>query len=148
MPEPPEKLSVVLGGAEPGLGDLTAAVDRIGAQAGWGLRDVVAVQVVLDEVVSNIRKYSGLGETAEIGVDIIPAKTLVTIVVRDRGRPFDPLQDSASLQPRTGSGVMIGGRGIGLMRQLMDEIRYTRDGDANRLTLIRTLRADGQTTEE
>ena len=63
----------------------------------------------------------------------------MTFTITDSGIPFDPTQKeeadiSLSVEERE-----IGGLGIHLVRQIMDEVRYERKDDKNVLTLIKTI---------
>lgn len=148
MPDQPGTLSCAIAATGAGLPGLTAAVDRLAVDGAWAPGDLVAVQVALDEVVSNVVKYAGLAEGAEIRVDIRSGATLIEIEVRDAGRPFDPLCDRPAAQARTASGVAIGGRGIAMVRRMMDEVRYRRDGGENALTMVRRRTPSGTTGKE
>lgn len=93
-------------------------------------------QVALDEFVYNPIVY-GFAErgsgSGEVRVELLADRVRVTIT--DDGPPFDPL---AFATPDTGLSVEergIGGLGIHLVRQMMDEVRYRRDGERNVVVL-------------
>src|SRR5512137_2227669 len=92
---------------------------------------VCAVEMAMDEACSNIieHAYEGIA-TGDIECTCDADGETLTIILRDHGRPFDvtaiPEPDiSAVLEDRP-----IGGLGVFLMRQLMDEIRYDRMGES------------------
>jgi serine/threonine-protein kinase RsbW len=63
------------------------------------------------------------------------AADAIELVVEDGGPAFDPLQQAtpdleAALDDRP-----VGGLGIHLVRQMMDEVAYQRTGQRNRLTM-------------
>jgi anti-sigma regulatory factor (Ser/Thr protein kinase) len=60
----------------------------------------------------------------------------VEVEVSDDGRPFDPLAVTAPPEALSLEAVLIGGRGIPLMRRFTSGLRYRREGDRNRLTLV------------
>jgi anti-sigma regulatory factor (Ser/Thr protein kinase) len=92
--------------------------------------------VAFDEALSNIVKY-GHGDDArhEISLRLGLTGAQVVAEVEDDGVPFDPLSVPA---PRLEGGIderPIGGLGIYLLRQLMDEVHYARRGNRNVLTM-------------
>ena len=67
-------------------------------------------------------------------------KESVTIEFIDEAPPFDPLTETPI--PDTAAGIeerQIGGLGVFLVREMMDEAEYTRDGNRNRLKLVARL---------
>lgn len=100
---------------------------------------VCAVEMAMDEACSNIieHAYEGMG-TGDIECTCEMDDGTLSIILRDHGCSFDvtavPEPDiSAALDDRP-----IGGLGVFLMRQLMDEIRYERMGElGNVLTMVK-----------
>jgi anti-sigma regulatory factor (Ser/Thr protein kinase) len=101
---------------------------------------VNALNVVLDEAVSNAINHGyDAGVRGEIAVRLRRAPDGVLLEVEDDGRPFDPLQApppdlTLSLERRP-----IGGLGIHLIRNLMDEVSYARVGGRNVLKMVKHL---------
>ena len=105
-------------------------------------KDVAALQVALEEAVTNVIKH-GYGEgnahsfTLTLALD---AEDRVSAVLTDEARAYDPLSRppvdiSAPLAERE-----IGGLGVHLMKKLMDHCRYERRDGKNVLTLERIIR--------
>jgi serine/threonine-protein kinase RsbW len=100
---------------------------------------VCAVEMAMDEACSNIieHAYEGM-ETGDIECTCEMDDGTLSIILRDHGCSFDvtaiPSPDiSAALVDRP-----IGGLGVFLMRQLMDEIKYERMGElGNVLTMVK-----------
>lgn len=98
------------------------------------------LSLALDEVLTNIISYGfDDGLRHRIEVDLSLAGTALRAVVRDGGRPFDPLGApppdlDLPLEERG-----IGGLGIHFVRTLMDEVSYRREGDRNVLTLCKRI---------
>ena len=98
------------------------------------------VQVVSEELLSNIIFYAYEDKRdyeIEITVDTIEEQLKLTIV--DDGLPFNPLEaekpdTSLALQDRE-----IGGLGIHLVINLMDEVTYERRGEQNVITLTKEI---------
>src|SRR5258707_15685266 len=98
------------------------------------------LNLVLDEAITNIISYAydDAGEH-EITVRISLARGALTAELVDDGRAFDPLQTAppdldAPLAERS-----VGGLGGHLMRRLMDDIRYRREGARNHLVLAKRI---------
>jgi serine/threonine-protein kinase RsbW len=120
--------------------DIVAMVERFGAEHACPGPVINDVNVVLDEVLSNIISYGYEdGEQSDILVrlDYRPGEVLVE--VEDAGKPFDPLK-----APPPDLGVplearQVGGLGIHFIKSLMDDVAYARVDGKNRLRLRKKL---------
>lgn len=115
----------------PLLDSIETWLDDAGVPAG----DAAPLMIALDEVLSNIINYGG--ETIELKIEL--AGEQLEAVIADDGPPFDPLARAA---PDTGLGIddrEIGGLGIHLVREMMDEVGYAYENGQNRLTFSKTL---------
>jgi len=99
-----------------------------------------SVQVALDELLRNTVAY-GLAERGggEVTVQVELGPDRVGVTVTDDGRPFDPFAVPA---PNTALPVeerRIGGLGIHLVREMMDEVSYQRRAGRNVVVLTKYL---------
>ena len=123
-----------------GLAQLAERVQGFGAAQRLPASLVNAINVVLDEAVSNAINHGyAPGVRGEIAVRLRCATDRVAVEVEDDGRPFDPLQApppdlSLPLDRRP-----VGGLGIHLIRNLMDEVSYARVGGRNVLKMVKRL---------
>jgi len=123
-----------------GLAGLAERVEGFGAAQGLSANVVNALNVVLDEAVSNAINHGyDAGVRGEIAVRLRRAGDGVLLEVEDDGRPFDPLQTpppdlTLPLEQRP-----IGGLGVHLIRNLMDEVSYARVGGRNVLKMVKYL---------
>lgn len=128
-------------GDEPG-GVARAAAAFAGFAEAHALPDAVrrSLQIALDELLRNAVAYGSPGPAGgEVTVEVALDPDRVTATVTDNGRPFDPFGVAA---PDTTLGVeerRIGGLGIHLVREMMDEVSYQRRGDRNVVTLVKSL---------
>jgi sigma-B regulation protein RsbU (phosphoserine phosphatase) len=118
---------------------VNAEVARFGEDAALGPTVVAQVQLVLDEVVTNVLTYSG---AEDLMIDLRVEPQRLTLVVSDNGEPFDPLtvpepDTSLPLQER-----QIGGLGIHLVKNIMSDVTYTYENGHNVLKMILELPAD------
>lgn len=114
--------------------DIAKEIDRFS-----GDRETLAYQInlVLTEAMSNAIKYGNPDnreETVHIVINISDKELFIRIY--DYGQGFDineiPLPDFDALEDR--------GRGIFLIKSLMDSVQYTKHGDGNILEMIKQLR--------
>jgi len=99
-----------------------------------------AFNVVFDELLSNVISYGFRDDDEhfiEIKLELTGKRLTVTII--DDGVPFNPLSRAI---PDTSLGIEereVGGLGIHIVRNLVDEIRYQRNINRNVLTLIKKI---------
>ena len=112
-------------------------IEQCCEEAGLGLDWIMKFQLVIEEMVSNVIFYAYDPQQQEAAIELRftwEAGT-VSILLRDWGKPFDP---TAKEDPDITLSVddrPIGGLGIFMVKQLMDEVRYERVGSSNLLTL-------------
>jgi anti-sigma regulatory factor (Ser/Thr protein kinase) len=96
--------------------------------------------IVLEELLTNLVKhgYDAPG-TGEAEVSLALAGGTLVIVFADDGRAFDPLAHVVSSLDASVEERPVGGLGIHLFRAFADEAHYSREGERNRLTLMRRL---------
>jgi anti-sigma regulatory factor (Ser/Thr protein kinase) len=101
------------------------------------------VNVLLDELLSNIISYAYKDDEEhfiDVRVEVVPDRLAVT--VSDDGKPFNPFSGNA---PDTGLGIEereVGGLGIHLVRNMVDEVVYNRRTDRNVVTLVKQLKSE------
>jgi len=114
--------------------------------AGFDDHDVYDIQLAVDEACANVvyHAYRGM-EAGEMEVCCCLDGPALVIRVRDWGRPFNP--DSvpepdvdAPLEERE-----LGGLGMFLLKQVMDQIQYTFDPEeGNELKMVKRLQVAGE----
>jgi len=124
-----------------GLREAASTLDRFEAAHGVDPESAWPVHVALDEVLSNVVRHGTAGpRTVLIEVTFAAIGDHLEVVVEDDGPALNPLtlpapDTAAPLEAR-----QPGGLGVHLVRNLMDRVSYTRDGDRNRLVFARRLR--------
>ena len=98
----------------------------------------MTINLALEEAVSNIMLYAYPEGTAG-AVELTATKTAkaITFTIEDSGKTFDPTEQAEPDLTLPVEERPIGGLGIHLVRQIMDEIRYERINNKNILTLIK-----------
>lgn len=100
------------------------------------------LRVGLTEALSNAMLYGNREDPGKrVRVEVMLGDAAITAVVTDEGRGFDP---ATVPDPRTPQNLLKdGGRGLFLMRELMDEVVFNEQG--NSVTLV--LRLDSTAAE-
>ena len=108
-----------------GLKQVSGFLDE--ALEGYDFTIVASLQVVLDELVSNVVFYSG---ASHVSITLIKAEGTIAISILDDGIPFDPFvdrQEKGQDEP--------GGHGINLAFTMVEEKEYRHIGMYNLLRL-------------
>lgn len=121
------------------LDEIREFVGEEARQVGFSDKEIYSIQLAADEASTNIIEYAYAGvEDGKIDIDCSAADGGLKIVMRDRGKPFDP---SSVPEPNVKADLSerkIGGLGIYLMRKLMDEVSYeSSTGGGNVLTMVK-----------
>jgi anti-sigma regulatory factor (Ser/Thr protein kinase) len=125
------------------LAELGSALDRIERLLAEHVVEselVAEIRLVAEEGLVNIVRNAYPEEEGDIEVSLSVDVTEVRIVLRDRGRPFNPLEHPA---PDLGVAIgerPVGGLGVHLIRSLTDDQIYSREGDENVLVLVKRRR--------
>ena len=96
----------------------------------------MSLDLALEEAVVNVMQYA-YPEDTNGTVDIIAtiADDTLTFVISDSGKPFDPTAKADVDTTLSAEERPVGGLGIHLVRQIMDDITYERKDNKNILTL-------------
>jgi len=98
------------------------------------------VRLALEELLTNTITYGSLPDIeVTITVDLAIADRTITIDVIDDGRAFDPLSRPSADLDGDLDDRPVGGLGIHLVREVMDECRYAREEGRNHLHLRKRL---------
>lgn len=126
------------------LENLTREITEFGSRHAFSHKVVFQLNLALEEIVTNIISYGFVDdEEHRINVDLKLAGAELEARVEDDGIPYDPLTTPA---PNTDAPLderRVGGLGVHLIRELMDDVTYTRTGDKNVLTLSKRLDTPG-----
>lgn len=115
---------------------VTYLVDRCRTYAFTGSRLSLNFRVGITEALANAVLYGNGGDPAKyVRIEVSLDSSRVVLRVVDEGRGFDP---EAVPDPTLPENVdRSGGRGLFLIRELMDEVEFSDRGNAVRLVLLR-----------
>ncbi|HOF99645.1 MAG: Phosphoserine phosphatase RsbU [Firmicutes bacterium ADurb.Bin248] len=118
------------------IGEATAFAERELAAAGAAAKTVAQVNVAVDEILSNIARYSG---ATEVTVGVLAQGGAVTLRFADNGRRYDPTQKAAPDIRLPAGERDAGGLGIFMVKKTMDGMAYEYRDGLNILTLTKNL---------
>lgn len=128
---------------EPDLAEivpLAEAIEAFGAVRGLPLDAIGQVNLVLDELITNIITYASAAAAPAIHVELHHADDALIVRLSDTGAPFDitaqvpPPDLKSPVETRR-----IGGLGVHFARSLMDAVDYARVENRNCVTLVKRL---------
>ncbi|MDO4869922.1 MAG: ATP-binding protein [Bacillota bacterium] len=101
------------------------------------LKDINQISVAAEEIFSNISHYAYAPETgaAYIRVETSEDPITVTLTFMDGGMPYDPLSKEDPDVALSADEREIGGLGIFLVKNIMDDIEYKYENGKNILIL-------------
>lgn len=122
------------------LSRLSAWVERMGPELNLPEAIVFAVDLVMEEMVTNVIKYA-YADASDLHIAIRGYREgdELVLVIEDQGPRFNPLTAEAPDMDQTLDEMEIGGRGLVLVRQIMDDLAYERRGNRNIFTMKKKL---------
>ena len=122
------------------INKLAVFIKELGEELDLASDWVFNLNLVLEEVVSNVILYGYPKEKQqEIVLTANKSDKNLIFVLSDTGKEFDPTQAPDADVTLSAEERQIGGLGIFLFRQIMDEVKYQRIDGKNTLTLIKQL---------
>lgn len=142
MAHPPGGTLIASLNVDARIDDITEATGWLGSiaeQEGWPEATRFALELSLEEALTNVVSYgfSGSAAAPRIRIDCyrLPEGRIAVRLV-DNGVPFDPTSIAEPEVPDSIEDARIGGHGVQLMRHFLETLAYARVGDENQLTLV------------
>jgi anti-sigma regulatory factor (Ser/Thr protein kinase) len=120
---------------------LAELAERFGEAQQLSDDEVMAINLVLDEVVTNVidHGFEGITGEPEIRLTMTLEGDQLMIRVEDNGKAFDPLQAAPPDLDLPLEERPVGGLGIHIVRSVMNTVEYDRRGGRNLLTMHKTI---------
>lgn len=115
------------------LDEVQSYIDSVTAPTGISLKQKSRISVSVDEMFSNIAKYSG---ASEVCISCSAENGKITITFSDDGIPFDPMKKEAPDIKAHINDRKPGGLGISIVKKFMDAMEYSYRDGRNVLSLI------------
>lgn len=131
-----------------------AALRGVLTDLGCGAEQLAAIEMCAVEAINNAIEHACVAQSGQqVGLVISCAPEHLKLEVRDRGVSMPPgtlertrealhARDSTA-PPMEVEDLAEGGYGLSLILQVMDDVRYARDGDENRLLMTLRLQELG-----
>lgn len=115
---------------------ITSALEEAGAS----MKTVTQVSVAFEEIFVNVAHYAYRGGKGNVKVGLGISDDTATIILKDSGKPFDPFSKEDPDITLSAEERDIGGLGIFMTKQIMDECRYEYIDSTNIVTLKKKLK--------
>ncbi len=117
--------------------DVSQALDEAMRAHGFSEEDILDTQLAVEEAITNVIVHGYAKSPGKIVISIHMTQGLAEIQIEDNAPPFDPLSIpepdiSVEIDERK-----IGGLGVFLIRQVMDDIMYRYEDGKNILVLVK-----------
>lgn len=113
-----------------------AQIDEMGEADDWSPKLLYLVQLCLEELALNAMTYGRQKGLSEFQVSITPGVEEIMVELHDDGAAFDPTKDAPIPDPAAAiSDRPVGGLGIFLIREMVDDLAYRREEGWNHLTI-------------
>ncbi|OFY38401.1 MAG: hypothetical protein A2X18_02720 [Bacteroidetes bacterium GWF2_40_14] len=115
-------------------------MEELGEEWGLPVPLVFSLNLVMEEALTNTISY-GFDNNGSHTIEININKTgpLLTIIITDDGREYDPTQKKDPDISLPAEERPIGGLGIFLIKKIMDSVRYKRTDNRNNLILTKNI---------
>ena len=117
--------------------EVTAFVDGLLEEQDCPMKAQIQIDVAIDEIFSNIARYAYKGGkgNATVRVEMEKNPAAVRITFADNGTPYNPLEQDDPDITLSADDRPIGGLGLLMVKKMMDDVCYSRDGETNVLRL-------------
>jgi serine/threonine-protein kinase RsbW len=130
-----DKMEKTFGATLEAIPEIVGFVADAAAAMGVHPKRVMHLELAVEEAVANICSYAYEVPPGEVTVKITREMDVVRIELIDAGVPFDPLAMEAPDVKSELESREVGGLGIFLLRRVLDEVHYSRNGELNILSL-------------
>ncbi|MEI6292250.1 MAG: ATP-binding protein [Methanomicrobiales archaeon] len=120
-----------------GLNEILDGIAILLEEQGFPYELISDVQLATDEAVTNAILHGYDGKEGEVHVAAEADDQEVIIIVEDRAPAFDPVSFVSRDVSKDGDDRPIGGLGLILIRNVMDEVRYEHRDGKNIFTMVK-----------
>ncbi|MBO7547115.1 MAG: ATP-binding protein [Bacteroidales bacterium] len=120
---------------------LACFVEAIAEEASLDQSLAMSLNLALEEAVTNVIMYAyPAGSDGLVSIEAVIRDDALDFILSDSGVPFDPTEAREADVTLPAEDRPIGGLGIFLVRNIMDEVTYRREDGKNILTMRKHLK--------
>ena len=128
-------MEAVFPATDAALQDVNLFVEEQLEAAGATPRNMMKIMVALEELFINVAHYAYQEGEGEVTVSLTISEDVMTLQLKDRGMPFDPLAREDPDVTLDASERGIGGLGIYMVKKTMDSMTYAYEDGQNIVTI-------------
>ena len=128
-------MEAVFPATDAALQDVNLFVEEQLEAAGATPRNMMKIMVALEELFINVAHYAYQDGEGEVAVSLTISEDVMTLQLKDRGMPFDPLAREDPDVTLDASERGIGGLGIYMVKKTMDSMTYAYEDGQNIVTI-------------
>ena len=114
------------------LGAVRRFVEAHARTAGFSREAIEQLKLAVDEACTNVIAHAYAGdEHGQVELGVTVDEDAFTVVIRDQGRAFDEHAYTAPSLRKSINRRRGGGYGVFIMRHLMDDVSYDKEGEIN-----------------
>ena len=123
------------------LPEVNAFIGRFLEAAECSIKTEMEIQLAVEEIFTNVASYAYTPGEGKVWIHVLLSDnpSAITIRIIDRGIPYDPLAKEDPDVTLSADQREIGGLGVFLTKQVMDELAYERTDGQNILTMKKIL---------
>ena len=120
---------------------LSEFIEVIGEELEMEMSLIMSLNLALEEAVVNVMNYAyAPGTKGDVCIETTANGTHIEFIISDSGIPFDPTKKEEVDTTLSAEERPIGGLGIHLVREIMDDVSYEYKDNKNILTLSKKIR--------
>jgi anti-sigma regulatory factor (Ser/Thr protein kinase) len=119
---------------------VAAFIEAFCSEQGAAPEVIFKINLAVEEALVNTISY-GYADRSQhaITIEITADSEAIILVLTDDGAAYNPLEAPPPDVDAPADARKSGGLGVFLVKQMMDEVSYAREGEQNRLTLLKRL---------